>query len=158
MPGGGISPDGERWVSCRDGFFFPVRVLSRLFRRLFLERLAAAYHARGLNFFGNQTALADPKAFEDHLAPLRKTEWVVYAKPPFGGSRGPVRRRHRRNQRVTLMEHRKGARLQLPAGEVDHRVHRGEDEACNNGRCNQARVRCRRGTLNVRLREMHHNA
>ena len=85
VPGGGISPDGQRWISCRSGFFLTVRVLSRLFRRLFLEQLSAAYLAGQLQFFGNQVALADLKAFKDHLASLRRTEWVVYAKRPFAG-------------------------------------------------------------------------
>jgi hypothetical protein len=85
VPGGGLSPDGQRWIACRPGFFLPVRVLSRLFRRLFLEKLAAA-HAQGrLDFFGNLAHLAAPEAFAGHLAPLRRAEWVVYAKPPFGG-------------------------------------------------------------------------
>ncbi len=85
VPGGGLSPDGQRWIPCRPGFFLPVRVLSRLFRRLFLEKLAAA-HAQGrLDFFGNLAHLAAPEAFAGHLAPLRRAEWVVYAKPPFGG-------------------------------------------------------------------------
>lgn len=83
VPGGGISPDGARWVSCRPGFFLPVRVLSRLLRRLFLQRLSAAHQQ--LHFFGNHARLADPQAFAAHLAPLRKAEWVVYSKPPFGG-------------------------------------------------------------------------
>jgi len=83
VPGGGLSPDGERWVACRPGFFLPVRVLSRLFRRLFLDKLAAA-HGR-LAFFGDLAPLAVPLAFQAHLAPLRRAEWVVYAKPPFGG-------------------------------------------------------------------------
>ncbi|WP_395675199.1 IS91 family transposase [Inquilinus sp.] len=83
VPGGGLSPDGERWVACRPGFFLPVRVLSRLFRRLFLDKLAAA-HGR-LAFFGDLAPLAVPSAFQAHLAPLRRAEWVVYAKPPFGG-------------------------------------------------------------------------
>src|SRR5580700_10025947 len=82
VPGGGISPNGSRWIACRPGFFLPVRVLSRLFRRLFLEQLSAAYHAGQLQFFGNQAALAVPKTFKDHLAPLWKAEWVVYAKRP----------------------------------------------------------------------------
>jgi hypothetical protein len=77
VPGGEISPDGQLWISCRPGFFLPVRVLSRLFRRLFLEQLSAAYLAGQLQFFDNQAALADPKAFEDHLAPLHKTECRV---------------------------------------------------------------------------------
>jgi len=73
VPGGGISPDGERWISCRPGFFLSVRVLSRLFRRLFLQRLAAAH--KQLAFFGNHARLIDPKAFAALLAPLRKIEW-----------------------------------------------------------------------------------
>jgi predicted Zn-ribbon and HTH transcriptional regulator len=85
VPGGGISPDGSRWVSCRPGFFLPVRVLSRLFRRLFLEKLIAAHAAGRLKFFGDHAALADAQAFAAYLAPLRRTEWVVYAKRPFGG-------------------------------------------------------------------------
>ncbi|WP_342241101.1 IS91 family transposase [Inquilinus sp. OTU3971] len=83
VPGGGLSPDGQRWIACRPGFFLPVRVLSRLFRRLFLEKLATA-HGR-LAFFGELAPLAAPDAFAAHLAPLRRAEWVVFAKPPFGG-------------------------------------------------------------------------
>jgi hypothetical protein len=85
VPGGGVSPDGEHWIACRPGFFLSVRVLSRLFRRLFLEKLTAAYHAGRLEFFADQTALAEPAAFHIFLAALRKVEWVVYAKRPFGG-------------------------------------------------------------------------
>src|SRR3974390_1776850 len=85
VPGGGISLDGERWVSCRPGFFLSVRVLSRLFRRLFLQKLLAAHQAGRLSFFGDHTHLADAQSFAAYLAPLRKTEWVVYAKRPFGG-------------------------------------------------------------------------
>ena len=85
VPGGGLSLDGERWVSCRPGFFLPVRVLSRLFRRLFLDKLAAAHDAGRLCFFGDHARLADAHAFAAYLAPLRKIEWVVYAKRPFAG-------------------------------------------------------------------------
>jgi hypothetical protein len=85
VPGGGLSLDGQRWISCRPGFFLPVGVLSRLFRRLFLEKLTAAYQARRLAFFADQAALAEPVAFKACLAALRKIEWVVYAKRPFGG-------------------------------------------------------------------------
>jgi hypothetical protein len=85
VPGGGLSLDRQRWISCRPGFFLPVRVLSRLFRRLFLERLTAAYQAGRLAFFADQAALAEPAAFKACLAALRKIEWVVYAKRPFGG-------------------------------------------------------------------------
>ena len=85
VPGGGLSPDGGRWISCRPGFFLPVRVLSRLFRRLFLDKLAAAHDAGRLRFFGNYRHLADAPAFAGYLGPLRKVEWVVYAKRPFAG-------------------------------------------------------------------------
>ena len=85
VPGGGISPDGDRWIACRSGFFLPVRVLSRLFRRLFLEMLEQAYRAGKLEFFSDLQPLQDPEAFARYLDPLRQIEWVVYAKPPFGG-------------------------------------------------------------------------
>jgi hypothetical protein len=106
VPGGGISPVGERWIACRDGFFLPVRVLSRLFRRLFLERLTAAHHAGRLLFFGNQAALADPEAFKDHLVPLRKTEWVVYAKRPFGGPEAVLAYLSRYTHRIAIANSR----------------------------------------------------
>src|SRR5215210_4786958 len=80
VPGGGISPDGGRWVRCRPGFFLPVRVLSRLFRRLFLQYLDAAFAAGELAFFTDLAGLTEPGAFAAYLAPLRKCEWVVYAK------------------------------------------------------------------------------
>ena len=85
VPGGGPSLDGTRWVSCRPGFFLPVRVLSRLFRRLFLQGLQAAFTAGTLGFFGALTSLAEPAAFAKRTAELRRIDWVVYAKPPFGG-------------------------------------------------------------------------
>ena len=106
MPGGGISPDGARWIACRPGFFLPVRVLSRLFRRLFLEQLLAAYQAGQLQFFGSQVALADPKAFKDHVAPLRKAEWVVYAKRPFGGPEAVLAYLSRYTHRVAIANSR----------------------------------------------------
>ena len=85
VPGGGPSPDGARWIACRPGFFLPVRVLSRLFRRLFLDELRAAFDAGQLDFFGDLADLADPAGFVRRLRDLRRVEWVVYAKPPFGG-------------------------------------------------------------------------
>ena len=85
VPGGGLSTDGEHWIACKPGFFLPVRVLSRLFRRLFLEQLSDAYHAGTLQFFGEHQALAEASTFTDWLKPLRKTEWIVYAKRPFAG-------------------------------------------------------------------------
>ncbi len=80
VPGGGLSTDGQSWVACRPGFFLPVRVLSRLFRRRFLEELANAHAANRLQFFGEQAALADAATFAEWLKPLRQCEWVVYAK------------------------------------------------------------------------------
>ena len=85
VPGGGPSMDGTRWVSCRPGFFLPVRVLSALYRRLFLEHLLAAFNSGGLCFFGDLTGLAEPTAFARRIAQMRMIDWVVYAKPPFGG-------------------------------------------------------------------------
>jgi hypothetical protein len=85
VPGGGLSPDRGRWVACRPGFFLPVRVLSRLFRRLFLEGLASAFDAGQLQFFGELIALKERGAFLAYLGPCRKQEWVVYAKQPFAG-------------------------------------------------------------------------
>ena len=85
VPGGGLSPDQSRWIDCRPGFFLPVRVLSRLFRRLFIEKLEAAHKTGKLRFFGDLATLADSQAFADVLAPLRRAEWVVFAKRPFAG-------------------------------------------------------------------------
>jgi putative transposase/transposase-like zinc-binding protein len=104
VPGGGIALDGERWVSCRPGFFLPVRVLSRLFRRLFLEKLIAAHNQ--LQFFGHHAALASVQAFATYLAPLRKTEWVVYAKRPFGGPEAVLAYLARYTHRVAISNSR----------------------------------------------------
>ena len=106
VPGGGISPDGQRWVSCRPGFFLPVRVLSRLFRRLFLEKLIAIHQVGRLRFFGDHAALADAEAFAAHLAPLRRTEWVVYAKRPFGGPQAVLAYLSRYTHRVAIANSR----------------------------------------------------
>jgi hypothetical protein len=85
VPGGGLAADGTRWMACRPGFFLPVRVLSRLFRRLFLEYLDQAFAAGQLRFSASLDSLHDRQAFAEYLAAARTTEWVVYAKPPFGG-------------------------------------------------------------------------
>jgi hypothetical protein len=106
VPGGGLSPEGERWISCRPGFFLPVRVLSRLFRRLFLEKLAAAHEAGRLHFFGDHSPLADRGAFAAYLAPLRKIEWVVYSKPPFGGPQAVLAYLSRYTHRVAIANSR----------------------------------------------------
>ncbi|MGY3428568.1 hypothetical protein ACVWZW_009072 [Bradyrhizobium sp. F1.13.4] len=106
VPGGGISPDGQRWVSCRPGFFLPVRVLSRLFRRLFLGRLAALHQAGRLSFFGNDAHLAAAQSFAALLAASRKTEWVVYAKRPFGGPQAVLAYLSRYTHRVAIANSR----------------------------------------------------
>src|SRR3984893_160898 len=106
VPGGGISLDGERWVACRPGFFLPVRVLSRLFRRLFLAMLLVAHKAGRLHFFGDHAALADAQAFAAYLAPLRRTEWVVYAKRPFGGPQAVLAYLSRYTHRVAIANSR----------------------------------------------------
>jgi hypothetical protein len=85
VPGGGLSPDGRSWVACRNGFFLPVRVLSRLFRGLFLHALKEAHAAGKLGLQGTLLPLANPEGFKSALKGCRKVEWVVYAKPPFGG-------------------------------------------------------------------------
>jgi len=104
VPGGGISPDGARWIPCRPGFFLPVRVLSRLFRRLFLQRLIAAH--KQLAFFGSHARLANAQAFAAYLAPLRKTEWVVYSKRPFGGPEAVLAYLSRYTHRVAIANSR----------------------------------------------------
>jgi hypothetical protein len=106
VPGGGFSLDGERWVSCRPRFFLPVRVLSRLFRRLFLDRLAAAHAEGRLVFFGQIAALADRAAFTDRIAPLRRAEWVVYAKRPFAGPESVLAYLARYTHRVAISNSR----------------------------------------------------
>ena len=106
VPGGGLSDDGARWIACRPTFFLPVRVLSRLFRRLFLKMLAKAHEAGRLNFFGDHARLADHNAFVEYLAPLRKAEWVVYAKQPFGGPEQVLRYLSRYTHRVAISNRR----------------------------------------------------
>jgi len=105
VPGGGLTKDGK-WVSCRKGFFLPVRVLSRLFRRLFLEGLAALHQMGKLAFFGDLENLREAGAFKRYLAPLRKTEWVVYAKPPFGGPKAVLAYLSRYTHRVAISNSR----------------------------------------------------
>lgn len=106
VPGGGPSLDGTRWVECRPGFFLPVRVLARLFRRLFLEQLQAAFAAGELGFFGDLAALAEPAAFVHRLRELRRVEWVVYAKPPFGSSEQVLAYLGRYTHRVAIANSR----------------------------------------------------
>jgi hypothetical protein len=106
VPGGGFSLDSKRWVACRPSFFLPVRVLSRLFRRRFLEQLAAAHAAGKLQFFGEHATLCERKAFAAYLAPLRNSEWVVYSKRPFGGPEQVLRYLARYTHRVAISNRR----------------------------------------------------
>ena len=106
VPGGGLSEGGARWTACRDGFFLPVRVLSRLFRRLFLDGLVAL-HAKGkLRFFGELEHSREADAFAGYLAPFRKSEWVVYAKAPFGGPEAVLAYLSRYTHRVAISNSR----------------------------------------------------
>ena len=106
VPGGGLSPDGAHWLSCRPGFFLPVRVLSRLFRRLVLDQLAAAHAAGRLQFFGDHLHLRDAQAFSRYLRPLRNAEWVVYAKRPFAGPQAVLAYLARYTHRVAIANRR----------------------------------------------------
>src|SRR3954469_15807240 len=106
VPGGGLSPDGKCWVSCRPGFFLPVRVLSRLFRRLFLEKLRAAFDAGRLAFFGALAGLANTAVFARCVAGLRRVEWVVYAKRPFAGPAAVLAYLGRYTHRVAIANSR----------------------------------------------------
>lgn len=118
VPAGGLAPDGSRWTACRPGFFLPVKVLSRLFRRLFLDQLAAAHAAGRLAFFGELARLADAAAFAEHLAPLRRSDWVVYAKRPFGGPQQVLAYLGRYTHRVAIANSRLVA---LEGGRVSFR-------------------------------------
>ena len=106
VPGGGLSPDGSEWIACRKNFFLPVRVLSRLFRRRFLEGLAKLHDNGRLAFFGDHAGLADRAAFDAFLEPLRKSEWVVYAKEPFAGPKAVLAYLSRYTHRVAIANSR----------------------------------------------------
>jgi hypothetical protein len=106
VPGGGLSPDGSKWIACRPRYFLTVEVLSALFRRLFLEMLVAAHHAGRLQFCGDHTRLADKAAFKAYLAPLREIDWVVYAKEPFAGPRQVLRYLSRYTHRIAISNRR----------------------------------------------------
>jgi hypothetical protein len=118
VPGGGLSPDGGRWVSCRPGFFLPVRVLSRLFRRVFLEFLQKAFDDHQLHFFSLLRELQAPSAFSAYLAPLRRAEWIIYAKPPFAGAEQVLDYVGRYTHRVAISNNRL---LDIEDGQVQFR-------------------------------------
>jgi hypothetical protein len=106
VPGGGLSLDGKSWVSCRPRFFLPVQVLSRLFRRLFLQKLLAAHQAGRLKFFGAHAHLDGARAFAAYLALLRKIKWYVYGKRPFGGPKAVLAYLSRYTHRVAISNSR----------------------------------------------------
>ena len=106
VPGGGLSPDGSRWIACRPRYFLTVKVLSALFRRLFLQMLVAAHATGRLQFFGDHVRLADKAAFDAYLTPLRQIDWVVYAKEPFAGPKQVLRYLSRYTHRVAISNRR----------------------------------------------------
>jgi hypothetical protein len=106
VPGGGLSADGSEWIACRKNFFLPVRVLSRLFRRRFLDGLAKLHRDGSLAFFGDQAGLADRSAFNAFLEPLRRIDWVVYAKEPFAGPKAVLAYLARYTHRVAISNSR----------------------------------------------------
>jgi Putative transposase len=118
VPAGGLSPDGSRWISCRPKFFFPVRVLSRLFRGKLLALLREAFAEDRLEFFGQLADLAQPAQFDAWLRKSKKTEWVVYAKPPFGGPEHVLKYLARYTHRVAISS---GRLLSLDNGRVTFR-------------------------------------
>jgi hypothetical protein len=126
VPGGGISPDGTRWISCRQDFFLPVRVLARLFRRLFLDYLEKAFDAGELRFVSFLEPLRARCSFLRHIAPVRKTDWVVYAKPPFAGPEEVLRYVARYTHRVAISNDRL---LGLEDGKVQFRWKDYRDES-----------------------------
>jgi len=118
VPGGGLAVDGSRWIGCRPGFFLPVRVLSRLFRRRFLEELQKAHREGRLRLFGELAALADRAAFNRWAAPLRTSEWVVYAKRPFAGPEAVLAYLARYTHRVAISNSRL---IEMADGQVTFR-------------------------------------
>ena len=119
VPGGGLSSDGERWITCRTGFFLPVRALSKLFRRLMLEKLAAAHPAGRLKFYGDYTHLTEPRTFKRCLRPARRRQWFVYAKRPFAGPKAVLACLSRYTHRVAISNRRL---VKADAGGVSFRV------------------------------------
>ena len=106
VPGGGLSPDKGTWIACRPGFFLPVKVLQRVYRRLFLEKVCAAHASGRLQFFDALASLADARVFARHLAPVRRSDWIVYAKKPFAGPEQVLRYLARYTHRIAISNHR----------------------------------------------------
>jgi hypothetical protein len=106
VPGGGLSPGGNTWIACRPGFFLPVKVLQRLYRRLFLAKLAGAHAAGRLQFFDALASLSDARIFPRYLAPVRRIDWIVYAKKPFAGPQQVLRYLARYTHRIAISNRR----------------------------------------------------
>ena len=146
VPGGGLSADGTEWISCRDGFFLPVRVLSWLFRRLFLEKLVDAFDAGKLEFFSSLESLRHRSSFLDYLAPLRQADWVVYAKRPFAGPEQVLDYVGRYTHRVAISNNRL---LDMAEGKVTFRYKDYRHEAQQKTMTLQAEEFIRRFLLHV---------
>jgi hypothetical protein len=114
VPGGGLTPDGQGWIGCRPAFFLPVKPLGRLFRRLFLAGLETAFRRGQLEAFGDLACLEEPRRFAEHIATLRRMEWLVYAKPPFDGPERVLAYLARYTHRTAI------ANSRLVAVEADH--------------------------------------
>ena len=152
VPGGGLSPDGARWVPCRPGFFLPVRVLSRLFRRLFLERLQSAFDSGKLKFFNSLEKLQDRREFLRYLDPLSKSDWVVYSKPPFAGPEKVLDYVGRYTHRVAISNNRL---LDIQAGQVSFRYKDYRDHSQQKTMTLSAEEFIRRFLLHVLPRGFH---
>jgi hypothetical protein len=122
VPGGGISHDGTRWIGCRPNYLLPVKVLSRLFRRLMLEMLLAAHDAGRLQFFGDRAHLASRTAFKAYLAPLHRTKWFVYSKRPFAGPEQVLAYLSRYTHRVAISNSRLIAAASVMFSYKDYRI------------------------------------
>jgi len=146
VSGGGLSADGSQWICCRNGFFLSVRVLSRLFRRLFLEQLCNAFDAGNLEFFSSLESLRDPSAFRNYLAPLREVEWVIYAKRPFAGPEQVLDYVGRYTHRVAISNNRL---LDIAEGKVSFRYKDYRHEAQQKTMTLQAEEFIRRFLLHV---------
>jgi Putative transposase/Transposase zinc-binding domain len=146
VSGGGLSADGSQWICCRNGFFLSVRVLSRLFRRLFLEQLCNAFDAGNLEFFSSLKSLQDPSAFRNYLAPLREVEWVIYAKRPFAGPEQVLDYVGRYTHRVAISNNRL---LDIAEGKVSFRYKDYRHEAQQKTMTLQAEEFIRRFLLHV---------
>jgi Putative transposase len=146
VAGGGLSPDGTQWICCRAGFFLPVRVLSCLFRRLFLEYLIKAFDAGKLEFFSSLDSLRDRRSFLDHLAPTHDAKWVVYAKRPFAGPEQVLDYVGRYTHRVAISNNRL---LDIDQGKVTFRYKDYRHEAQQKTMTLQAEEFIRRFLLHV---------